>query len=250
VNDAVDRVLAERQQLGDAFVSGFAVSGFAHLLLVGGALLASLLFPAQPPIQIVDGFTVQLPRGGGGSPDAGPPAPAPPKPAPSEPPAPKPEPPPKVVKPPKEETRKGLPDPDARKGKKKPEKSSPQPRGGAPGGTGTSTQTPGLSFGPPGPGVPGGSELGGDWYLAAVQQKIWSIWNQQIKAGFNQPVKVMFTILADGSVEDVKVVQSSGATLLDMAAQRAVVTAAPFGPLPKSYGTNRFPIQAAFEPTP
>ena len=84
--------------------------------------------------------------------------------------------------------------------------------------------------------MPGGTDAGGDWYLAGVQQKIWMLWNQQIKAGFTQPVGVTFTILPDGSVTDVRVTQSSGASLLDMAAQRAVLNAAPFGPLPKDYG--------------
>ena len=60
---------------------------------------------------------------------------------------------------------------------------------------------------------------------------------------------MVFTILADGSVTDVNVVQSSGATLLDLAAKRAVLSAAPFGPLPKDYGTNRNTIQALFKPT-
>jgi TonB family protein len=61
---------------------------------------------------------------------------------------------------------------------------------------------------------------------------------------------VSFTILANGSVEDVRVVQSSGASLLDFAAQRSVLSAAPFHPLPKEYGTNRYTIQAIFRPTP
>ena len=251
MNDAVDRVLVERQRLGDDFVSGFAVSAFAHVLLVGGGLLASLLFPVQPPIHIMDGFAVQLPRGGGGSPNAGPPAPAPlkPQPVPSEAPR-KEEPPPNVIKPPKREPRQGLPELDAKKGRKKKTETPAPSRGGAPGATGASSQTPGISFGPAGPGVPGGSDLGGDWYLAGVQQKIWVLWTQQLKAGFTRPVTVVFTILADGNVEGVDVTQSSGATLLDLAAKRAVVTAAPFGPLPRNYGTNRLTIQAVFQPTP
>jgi TonB family protein len=126
----------------------------------------------------------------------------------------------------------------------KPEKAS-APATGSP----TASQTPGVEFGPPGPGVPDGTDSGGDWYLAGVQQKIWVLWNQQIKSGFTQPVAVVFTILADGSVTDVNVVQSSGATLLDLAAKRAVFSAAPFGPLPKDYGTNRKTIQALFRPT-
>lgn len=247
MNDPVDRVLAERSQMGDGFVSGFAVSTFAHLLLVGGVLLASLLFPAKPLIRMMHGFAVQLPRGGGGAPNPAPPAPAPPKPVPSEAP-PTQESPPRVIKPPKEEPRKGLPELDAKKGKKKPE--APKPSGGAPNATGTSPQNQGLSIGPPGPGVPGGTDAFGDWYLASVQQRIWMIWTRQIKTGFNVEIAVTFTILADGSVEDVRVVQPSGVTVLDLAAQRAVLTAAPFGPLPKTYATNRYTIQAVFKPTP
>ena len=47
-----------------------------------------------------------------------------------------------------------------------------------------------------------------------------------------------------------RVVQTGGVALLDLAAQRAVYSAAPFGPLPKNYGTNRYTIQAIFQPTP
>jgi hypothetical protein len=97
---------------------------------------------------------------------------------------------------------------------------------GTPGGTGSAT--PGLEFGPPGPGVPDGTDTGGDWYLAGVQQKIWMLWNQQIKSGFTQPIGVTFTIMPDGSVTD---------------------NAAPFGPLPREYGQNPRTIQALFRPT-
>jgi TonB family protein len=85
-----------------------------------------------------------------------------------------------------------------------------------------------------------------------VQQKIWVIWTRQMKTGFTQSITVSFTILADGSLEDgsVRPVQASGIQLLDNAALRAVYSAAPFGPLPKTYGTNRITIQALFQPTP
>ena len=126
--------------------------------------------------------------------------------------------------------------------------SAPQ-SGSVRGATGASSTTPGLEFGPPGVGVPDGTDTGGDWYLAGVQQKIWMIWNQQIKSGFTQPVGVTFTILADGSITDLRVTQPSGTTMIDFAAQRAVTSAAPFGPLPKDYGTNRKTIQALFKPT-
>jgi TonB family protein len=97
--------------------------------------------------------------------------------------------------------------------------------------------------------VPDGTATGGDWYLATVQQKIWMLWQRQVQTGPQLAVRVSFTILADGRVQDVRVVQSSGVYLLDQAAQRAVVSAAPFGPLPKNYGTNRFTIHALFKPS-
>jgi TonB family protein len=115
--------------------------------------------------------------------------------------------------------------------------------------TAAAPATPGLEFGPAGPGVPTGTDSGGDWYLAGVQQKIWMLWNQQIKAGFTRPIGVTFTILPDGSVTDVRVSEPSGASLLDMAAQRAILNAAPFGPLPREYGQKPRTIQAIFKPT-
>ena len=120
-------------------------------------------------------------------------------------------------------------------------------------GAGTSVAPGGVGIiGPPGPGTPNGSDAAGDWYLAAVQQKIWVIWTRQVKSGFTQPITVSLTILADGSLADdsVRIAQSSGVQLLDNAALRSVFSAAPFGPFPKTYGTNRITIQALFQPTP
>ena len=97
--------------------------------------------------------------------------------------------------------------------------------------------------------VPGGTGAFSDWYLVGVQRKIWLLWAQQVREAATREVVVSFTILADGSVTDVRVVQPSGIFLVDQAAQRAILTAAPFGPLPKDYGTNRFTIQGIFRPT-
>lgn len=264
MKDAVTTAIVERSSLDRGFSRGVALSILGHLLLFGTAIGATLLRPRQPVLNVMEGFTVPLPPGGGGR-SGPPPAPAEAAQAEPRPPAqepPKPEPPPKIVKPPKEEPKRGLPAPDAKPSKKKAEKPQPAPAGpergrpqtqasGARGGTGTASQFPGLDMiGPEGPGVPGGTDPMGDWYLAGVQRKIWLIWTQQIKSGFNQPVTVAFTILADGALDpDVRIVQSSGVSLLDLAAKRAVYSAAPFAPLPKDYGTNRFTIQAVFKPT-
>jgi protein TonB len=261
LNDPVDRIIVERGRMDAGFPGGVLVSLVLHLVLVGVAVAAPVLFPQKIQIRVAEGFAVPIPRGGGGNPAPAAPASAP-EPKAEAPPAAV-EPPPLFRKPPKDEPRvptNALPELDARKGRKKPEPQAPSrgpasgreakaPSAGATGGTGTSSATPGLALGPPGPGVPDGTDSGGDWYLAGVQQKIWMLWNQQIKSGFTQPVAVTFTILADGSVAEVQVTQSSGAALLDMAAQRAVYSAAPFAPLPKAYGTNRKTIQAVFKPT-
>jgi len=264
VNEAVDRLIAERERMERGLTATMLVSVFGHLVLVASAIVLPRLLPHEPPLRIADGFAVTLPRGGGGSPLAqAPPAAGPaPQPAPAASSAP---PPPKVLKPPVEaKNPRALPLPDSRRvARARPEPplfpgrasassatrpNAPRP-GGVPGGTGTASATPGLEFGPPGPGVPNGNDSGGDWYLAGVQQKIWMLWNQQIKAGFTQPIGVTFTIQPNGTVTDVRVTQPSGAALLDMAAQRAVLNAAPFGPLPREYGANPRTIQALFRPT-
>lgn len=267
MNDPVDGVLAQREALDRGFSGGLLFSGLVHGGVLAIALLAAFLAPQKPAFVIADGFAVQLPRGGGGNPNPAPAAPAPPKPEPkaSEPaPAPEPEP-QKIIKPPVEPPKKGLPELDSKKPTKKPEPTRAAPRAAGsttavasgaartagPGGTGTSNQPFGLEMNPIGAGVPGGAD-GGDYYMAGVQRKIWTIWMQQVKNEFTQPVSVAFTIMADGSVpfSSVRIIQPSGVTLLDNAAQRAVLTAAPFSPLPREYGTSQITVQANFKPTP
>jgi TonB family protein len=210
-----------------------------------------MLLPREPPLRVMPGFVVSLPRGGGGSPAAAPPAAGPAAPA-----APV-APPPQVLKPPAEPKKpRALPLPDARRTAKRPleppplpgARSAPAAKAAAPAG-GAGSATPGLEFAPPGPGVPYGTDSGGDWYLAGVIQKIWVQWNQQIRAGYTQTAGVTFTILPDGSVTGVRVTQPSGSTLFDMAAQRAILNAAPFGPLPREYGQSSRTIQAIFKPS-
>jgi periplasmic protein TonB len=252
VNDPVDQVLAERAGLERGFTESLLLSGFGHALLVGVALFAAWLARREPPIRIATGFAVSLPPGGRGTPNAAPapPAPAPPAPVVTQPPAAKPEPPPKIIKPPQETPRRGLADPDAKRPTRKtPERPAPPAAGGASGDARNAAATQGFSLtAPPGAGVPGGTDPFGDWYLAAVQRKIWMLWAQQVRNGMTQPAIVSFTILANGSVADVQLAQSSGVYLLDSAAQRAILSAAPFGPLPKDYGTNRITIQGIFKP--
>jgi len=215
-------------------------------------VLACIVLPALLPkpqlIRPQTAFAVILPRGGGGSPKVEEAAAPQPRPEPKA--AEQVAPPPKIVKPPHEEKRQGLaPPPDLKKTHSRPE--PPQPAAAA-SATSASSVLPGgargLSIGPPGPGVPNGADSGGDWYLAGVQRRIWSIWTTQLKPQTQVPVIVSFVILADGNVTDVRVLQPSGVTLVDFAAQRAVQSAAPFTSLPRDYGTDRLTIQAVFKP--
>jgi TonB family protein len=254
LNEAVDRLIAERERLDHGLRGSLFASGLAHALLGGLALVAPLLLPHGPALRVADGFAVVLPRGGGGFPTAtSPPAPAA-QPT-TAPPATLPPAPPAVLKPPAEAPRpRALPEPDSRRAPRRTELPPPEPlapRGtkAAASGTGRGSATPGLEFAPAGPGVPEGTDSGGDWYLAGVQQKIWTTWHQQIRGGFTESIGVTFTILADGNVIDIRVTQPSTVTLLNLAAQRAILNAAPFGPLPREYGTNRKTLRAIFKPT-
>ena len=260
MNEAIDRLIAERQRLDRGLPATVLVSTTAHLVAAALAVGLPMLLPREPLLRVADGFAVVLPRGGGGVPVAAPPAAAPQRAIAAPPPAPS-----QVLKPkavvPKPQA---LPLPDARRtvkrapeppplplpgGRSAASAKAPVPAGGAPGAQGAGAVTPGLEFAPPGPGVPDGADSGGDWYLAGVQQKIWMLWNQQIRSGFTQPVGVTFTILPDGNVTGVRATQPSGVALLDMAAQRAVLNAAPFGPLPREDGQKPRTIQALFKPS-
>jgi len=266
LNEAIDRLIAERQRLDAGLAATGLASLAAHLVVGGLAFALPMLLPHEPPLKVVDGFAVALPRGGGGSPSAAPPAagPAPPAPQPKPAPTVAPPPPPQVLKPPTVRPNpRALPLPDSRRtaprrplepppvpGSRSSASAKPAvPTGGVPGGRGAGSATPGLEFAPPGAGVPYGTDSGGDWYLAGVIQKIWMQWNQQIRAGYTQTAGVTFTILPDGSVTGVRVTQPSGSTLFDMAAQRAILNAAPFGPLPREYGQTPRTIQALFKPS-
>jgi TonB family protein len=254
VIDAVDRAIAERAAMDRGLTPAAVLSGMLHTLVIVGGLVVPLLLPKQPLLKAQStAWVVPLPRGGGGTPSKAESAAAPaatPEVARAEPPEPA-APAPKVLKPPKEEPHRGLPDPNTKKGRPQPARpAAPAPSATSSASAGQASATPGVAFGaPPGLGVPNGVDFGGDWYLAGVQRRVWMIWMSQIRVPSANPALVTFTIRADGSVTDVTLSQSSGISSLDFAAQRAILSAAPFAPLPRHYETNRITIQAVFKPT-
>jgi TonB family protein len=269
MRDAVDSVIEAREALDHGFSGGLIVSGAVHGGVVAGALLVAFLAPKEPLVRIPTFGVLQM-SGGRGTPNPAPRAPAAPpatQPAKAEPAA-EPEPPPTIAKPPQETPRQGLPDPEVKKPTARPS-AKPEPPRAAPlpnapraagttaparvsggGGTGTTNGPVGLEVLPDGAGVGTGPDTG-DYYIAAVQRKIWQIWLQQVKQTFPQPVVVTFTLNPDGSVPlaSVQIAQSSGVAMIDLAARRAVQTAMPFSPFPKDYANRPLTIQARFTPT-
>lgn len=253
--DPVLNVLEARRRLDQGFPRSLALSGSAHGLAFVAFALGVLLAPAPRLIAVVDGFAVQIPRGGGGPPVPQPPAQplATPQPEAEKLPPPKATPPP-LLKPEKARDKKGL-TPNLKATEKKP---TPTPsaakvaRGAPPTPAARETPAPaveaGLALAPSGPGAPTGTDALGDLYLGGVQRRIWSRWQAELRSDTHEPVTVAFVILASGEVQDVAIARSSGSSLIDRAAQRAVLSAGPFAPLPSSLGKDRYLVHATFRP--
>ena len=161
---------------------------------------------------------------------------------------------PRVVRPTREQ-REQMPMPDAPTTTRKPP--PPKPDSGLTGrdsasadsaqlkSTGPASQTPGLGLG-----GSGGSAFDQDFeYAYYVQQMLARIsanW-QRVPVRGQAIVIVRFTILKNGSVQDVEVEQSSGLSMLDRAASRAVFLADPMPPLPDTYPRDRVGVHLRFQ---
>ena len=101
----------------------------------------------------------------------------------------------------------------------------------------------------------GGLNLGefGDrygWYVGAVRNRISSNWLLAMISPsiMTAPrVYVNFTILRDGHIDDVKIVQSSGTPEVDRSALRAVLASNPLGPLPPDYPSGKVTVEFYFD---
>lgn len=86
-------------------------------------------------------------------------------------------------------------------------------------------------------------------YTRLVEQFIEAKWQYPDLAqryGLQGKAVIEFVILADGQLELMAVVRSSGSKLLDEEALRAIRAASPFRPLPKSMNASRLRIIAGF----
>lgn len=97
---------------------------------------------------------------------------------------------------------------------------------------------------------PFGTQFG--YYATIVQERVAQNWHTadiDPRISTAPPAVVTFTIRRDGSVPQgsVKVIQSSGNMALDLSAQRAVLSAAPFPSLPGGFTRDRADVELHFE---
>ena len=266
MNDPVLRVLVARQALADeGYSRSLLLSGAAHATTFFAILILALLTPKRPIINVVEGFAIPLPKGGG-MPRAAEPVEAPETaaPAPVEAPkaAPQPPAPVRLIKPETVIPKKGLAPVDLKRSVKDVKKAESReiatekiprkdpPAGGAPATPGAASAATGLDFTAQTPGVLNGTTgptgpLG--FYLAAAQNKIWATWARQIRPELSGNVKVAFTIHRDGSVDEVEIIESSGSATVDRLAERAVISTQ-LGPLPNGYEKETLVVHANFKP--
>ncbi|MBI5286819.1 MAG: energy transducer TonB [Deltaproteobacteria bacterium] len=87
-------------------------------------------------------------------------------------------------------------------------------------------------------------------YMMGIKRKIELVWTYPevaARAGQQGRLEIRFTIRNDGILEDIRLIKSSGYSILDNEALSAVRLAAPFNPFPKGFNLERINIVATFE---
>jgi TonB family protein len=86
------------------------------------------------------------------------------------------------------------------------------------------------------------------WYLRQVLQKVQTEWQRQNQISEpDQKPSVFVEIQRDGSIRTPRIHQSSGNTLYDQAALRAIVEASPFPPLPQEWPKPSLRVEFRFD---
>src|SRR6185503_15897361 len=235
-HEPLDRILEQRRaRRGWARrLWGGAGAALLHVLVIGGALLGPQLF-AKPP-QPIEFVPVQLVP----APARGVERPAPPRPQPE---------PTAAAEPPPEPQPSAAPEPTVAPKPEPPQAEKPN-RTADPAPTAAATPPPAGASGPPGPqGAPNGradspftATVGGvdnptftyGYYLDRMLLLIRAKWTRPA-LGSGVEATLHFRILPDGTVEAIELQSSSGYNSFDLAALRAVQSAAPLPPLPRSY---------------
>jgi len=90
---------------------------------------------------------------------------------------------------------------------------------------------------------PFGTQFG--WYAQRLIDQVGQHWNRGGLSTSNA-ASVTFTIHRDGSVTGVRLLQSSGNQAMDFSAQRAVMDASPFSPLPPGFPKSDATVELKF----
>ncbi|MBI4348645.1 MAG: TonB family protein [Elusimicrobia bacterium] len=83
------------------------------------------------------------------------------------------------------------------------------------------------------------------WYITQVRSSLWSRWSARMPRTPGGAT-IMFIILRDGSLTDLRVESSSGDAGYDYAALTSVQEAAPFAPLPSGFRESFLKIHVRF----
>jgi protein TonB len=85
------------------------------------------------------------------------------------------------------------------------------------------------------------------YYLAAVERKVSENWFSGVSSeAEGRTCIVFFRLRRDGRVADVQIEQSSGNSYFDRSAMRAIRSASPFPPLPKTFTDDYLSIHFTF----
>jgi protein TonB len=97
-----------------------------------------------------------------------------------------------------------------------------------------------------GPANPFGQQFG--WYAQQIFDRVSQKWNRaDVTSRPHARAVVRFTLLRNGSVQNVEIAQPSGSYTLDTSSQRAVLDAAPFPPFPAGFNYNSISVDLNFE---
>ncbi len=242
---SVDQLLEERGSRNTLGVrlTGFGIAFLLHGLLIGGGIWKAFADGTNLPVEFV--AVELLPASALGVESTAPPEPKstpPPKPELELPPEPTPEPDPvadqPVITPEEEEPKPKKPDPP----KPSPTETSPQTPGpeGTPGGSPTSLLKHGAAV--------AGFDNPNFNYGYYVDQMISLIRSQWTRPPLGSDIEVVihFRIFKDGSVRNVEIRQSSGYNSFDLAGMRAVSSASPLPPLPRSFQDSSLGVNLIF----
>lgn len=87
-------------------------------------------------------------------------------------------------------------------------------------------------------------------YFTSIKRAIEHVWEypeSALRLGLQGKLVMEFTISGDGHLEGTRLIRSSGFSVLDQEAVRAVQTAAPFHAIPPWIGKSRLEVVASFE---